>query len=150
MSRHGIRSAGPRAPSPSTCSPQGLIATVARRDRGAGRSPLEGSRHRGFRVRVLRAGTKLAISLDTLATAGYRVEGFLPFPDHHTYGRGDLDRIARESRGLPVITTEKDLVRLPDDVPFSVGALRVEVEYLDGLEEISRMILDRLEGGSRS
>jgi tetraacyldisaccharide 4'-kinase len=87
---------------------------------------------------------------DTLAAAGFRVNGFLPFPDHHAYGRGDLDRIAREAGGLPAITTEKDLVRLPRDVPFSVGALRVEVEYLDGWEEISRMILERMEGGSRS
>ncbi|MDD5761632.1 MAG: tetraacyldisaccharide 4'-kinase [bacterium] len=87
---------------------------------------------------------------DTLETAGFRVEGFLPFPDHHAYGREDLDRIARAAGGLPAITTEKDLVRLPDDVPFPVGALRVDVEYLDGWEEISRMILDRLEGGSRS
>ena len=87
---------------------------------------------------------------DTLSAAGFRVERFLPFPDHHAYGRGDLDRIAREAGGLPAITTEKDLVRLPGDVPFSVAALRVEVEYLDGWEEISRMILDRLEGGSRS
>ena len=87
---------------------------------------------------------------DTLETAGYRVKGFLPFADHHAYSRGDLDRIAREAGGLPAITSEKDLVRLPDDVPFSVGALRVEVEYLAGWEEISRLILERLEGGSRS
>ncbi len=86
---------------------------------------------------------------DTLAAAGFRVAGFLPYPDHHAYGRRDLERIAREAAGLPAITTEKDLVRLPDVVPFSVGALRVEVEYLAGWEEISRMILDRLEGGSR-
>ena len=51
---------------------------------------------------------------------------------------------------MPAITTEKDLVRLPDDVPFAVGALRVEVEYLGGWEEISRMILARLDGGSRA
>jgi tetraacyldisaccharide 4'-kinase len=87
---------------------------------------------------------------DTLAAAGFKVEGFLPFPDHHEYGRGDLDRIAREAGGLPAVTTEKDLVRLPDDVPLNVCALRVEVEYLDGWEEISRMILERLERGSRS
>ena len=87
---------------------------------------------------------------DTLEAAGFRVKGFLPFPDHHAYGRRDLERIAREAGGLPAITTEKDLVRLPDDLPFSVGALRVEVEYLEGWDEISRMILDRLEGGSRS
>ncbi len=86
---------------------------------------------------------------DTLAAAGFRVKGFLSFPDHHAYGRGDLDRIAREAGDSPAITTEKDLVRLPDDVPFSVGALRVEVEYLDGWEEVSRMILARLEEGSR-
>ena len=87
---------------------------------------------------------------DTLAAAGFRVEGFLSFPDHHAYGGGDLDRIAREAGGLPAITTEKDLVRLPADVPFSVGALRVEVEYLEGWGKISRMILDRLEKGPRS
>ena len=86
---------------------------------------------------------------DTLEAAGFRVRGFLPFPDHHAYGRRDVDRIAREAGGLPVITTEKDLVRLADDVPFTVGALRVEVEYLHGWEEISRMILERLEGGFR-
>jgi len=87
---------------------------------------------------------------DTVAAAGFRVEGFLPFPDHHAYGRGDLARIAREAGGLPAITTEKDLVRLPGDLPFSVGALRVEVEYLEGWDGISRMILSRLEGGSPS
>jgi len=87
---------------------------------------------------------------DTLEAAGFRVKGFLPFPDHHAYSRGDLDRIARDAGGLPAITTEKDLVRLPDDVPFSVGALRVEVEYLEGWEEISRMLLDRMDGGPRA
>lgn len=87
---------------------------------------------------------------DTLGAAGFRVQGFLPFPDHHAYRRADLDRIAREAGGLPVVTTEKDLVRLPDDVPFPVGALRVEVEYLEGWEEISRLILDRVEGRARS
>jgi tetraacyldisaccharide-1-P 4'-kinase len=51
---------------------------------------------------------------------------------------------------VPAVTTEKDLVRLPDAVPFSVGALRVEVEYLEGWEEISRMLLERMDGGSRS
>ena len=57
---------------------------------------------------------------------------------------------ALKAGGLPAVTTEKDLVRLPDAVPLKVCARRVEVEYLDGWEEISRMILDRLEGGSRS
>ncbi len=81
---------------------------------------------------------------DTLESAGYRLRGFLPFPDHHAYVRSDLERIARESAGLPVVTTEKDLVRLPSDPPFPAGALRVEVEYLSGWEDLSRSILRRL------
>jgi tetraacyldisaccharide 4'-kinase len=84
---------------------------------------------------------------ETLETAGYRVRGFLPFPDHHAYGRSDLARIARESAGLPVVTTEKDLVRLPGEVPFEVCALRVEVEYISGWEDLSRDMLEHLEGG---
>lgn len=87
---------------------------------------------------------------DTLESAEYRVEGFLPFPDHHRYDLADMARIARESGGLPAITTEKDLVRIPAETPFTVGALRVEVEYLSGWEELSRAILRSLErGGSR-
>ncbi|MBI5904466.1 MAG: tetraacyldisaccharide 4'-kinase [Deltaproteobacteria bacterium] len=84
---------------------------------------------------------------ETLAAAGFRVRGFIGFPDHHAYGHRDLARIARESAGLPVLTTEKDAVRLPADVPFPVGALRVEVEYLSGWEGLSCAILDRVEGG---
>ena len=87
---------------------------------------------------------------ETLSQAGYRVVKFLPFPDHHDFSRGDLDRISREASGLPAVTTEKDLVRLPGDIPFSVHALRVEVEYLSGWGGISRMIVERIaRGGPR-
>lgn len=87
---------------------------------------------------------------DTLVGAGYRVEGFIPFPDHHRYDLADMARIARESGGLPMVTTEKDLVRIPPETPFTVCALRVEVEYLSGWEELSGAILRSLErGGAR-
>jgi len=84
---------------------------------------------------------------ETLEGAGYRVRRHLSFPDHHEYSRGDLDRIAREAAGLPAVTTEKDLVRLPEVVPFPVFALRVAVEFLSGWDEMSRMILGRIGGG---
>jgi len=87
---------------------------------------------------------------DTLEAAGYRVKGFLSFPDHHVYGRRDLARIARESAGRAVLTTEKDLIRLPPEVPFPVGALRVEVEYLLGWDRLSAAILARLDGSAAS
>jgi tetraacyldisaccharide 4'-kinase len=86
---------------------------------------------------------------ETLSAAGYRVRVFLPFPDHHDYSRADLDRIAREAGGLPAVTTEKDLVRLPPELPFPAFALRVAVEFLSGWEEISGMILARIGRGGR-
>ncbi len=87
---------------------------------------------------------------DALSASGFRVKGFLSFPDHHRYAQGDLDRIARDSGGLPVITTEKDMVRLAPGLPFSAAALRIDVEYLDGWEPVSRMILERLGEGRTS
>ncbi|MEW6719654.1 MAG: tetraacyldisaccharide 4'-kinase [Thermodesulfobacteriota bacterium] len=82
---------------------------------------------------------------DTLEKAGFRVGGFLAFPDHHAYLLSDMARIAREAAGLPVVTTEKDLVRVPSSTPYPVGALRVEVEFLSGWEKLSAGILERLE-----
>ncbi len=108
--------------------------------------PLEGAR-KGEGVFAFSGIARNEMFRRTLSEAGYDVRGFASFPDHHSYGRGDLARIARDSGALPVVTTEKDLVRLPGDVPFSVGALRVEVEYLSGWKEMSRMILGRLEKG---
>ena len=149
MSRRGIRGAdGAVRPHPfgrprafSRLSPGGIVG----RDGLPSKDAAAGSAVFAFSGLARNAQFR-----DTLEAAGFRVKGFLPFPDHHAYGRGDLDRIAREAGGLPAITTEKDLVRLPGDVPFSVGALRVEVEYLEGWDGISRMILSRLEGGSLS
>jgi tetraacyldisaccharide 4'-kinase len=85
---------------------------------------------------------------ETLEGAGYRVRRHLSYPDHHEYSPADLGRVAREAGGLPAVTTEKDLVRLPPAVPFPVFALRIAVEFLSGWEEVSRMILDRIGGGA--
>jgi hypothetical protein len=37
------------------------------------------------------------------------------------------------------------MVRLPSEVPFPVAALRVGVEFLSGWEDLSRLILERIE-----
>jgi len=86
---------------------------------------------------------------DTLKRAGYNVGGFMDFPDHHSYDMQDLARIARESKGRPIVTTEKDLVRIPGNTPFPIGALRIEVEFLGGWERLSQKILESLDGAAR-
>ena len=80
----------------------------------------------------------------SLRTSGYLVRRFFGFPDHHRYRPSDLERIRSASGGLPVLTTEKDLVRVPREVPFRVAALRVGVEFLSGWEDLSRLLLERI------
>lgn len=82
--------------------------------------------------------------LETLTAAGFRVRSFHGFGDHHWYTPGDLERIRGEAKGLPVVTTEKDMIRLPKEVPFPVRALRIGVEFFSGWEDLSRLLLARI------
>ncbi len=83
---------------------------------------------------------------DSLRNCGFLVRTFLGFRDHHPYRQSDLESIRAAAGGLPVVTTEKDMIRLPAEVPFPVAALRVEVSFLSGWEELSRFLLDRIRG----
>jgi len=66
-----------------------------------------------------------------------RVEDFTAFPDHHAYRPAD---VARLSRGQPLVTTEKDLVRFPGDAWALVMDLRIE----RGLEDLQAVLGQRL------
>ncbi len=80
----------------------------------------------------------------TLRSIGFSVRRFLAFRDHHPYRPEDIERIRAAADGLPVLTTEKDLVRLPRELPFPLAAIRVKVEFLSGWEDLSRLLLDRI------
>ncbi len=51
---------------------------------------------------------------ETLGQAGARNAVLRPFPDHHAYGDADAARLIAEAErtGLPLVTTEKDAVKL--------------------------------------
>ncbi len=80
----------------------------------------------------------------TLRSSGFAVRRFFAFRDHHPYRQDDLERIRAAAAGLPVLTTEKDMVRLPAALPFPLAALRVRVEFVSGWEELSRLVLERI------
>jgi len=84
---------------------------------------------------------------ETLRASGFLVQRFLGFRYHHPYRADDLERIRAAAAGLPVVTTEKDMIRLPPQVPFPVAALRVGVEFLSGWEDLSRLLLERIGRG---
>jgi len=85
----------------------------------------------------------------TLGACGLDVGSFLAFGDHHRYGPRDIRRIAASSGGMPVVTTEKDLVRLAGELPFHPLALRIDVAFLSGWDSLSRLVLERIGEGAR-
>ncbi len=93
--------------------------------------------HRGRRVeKVERAVAFAGIArnrdfLEMLRGMGIEVAEFHPFPDHHPYRERDLRPLME--KGLPVITTLKDFVRL-----LPTGLKLNNFYYLDVEVEISR------------
>jgi tetraacyldisaccharide 4'-kinase len=55
-----------------------------------------------------------------LREAGVQVEATRSFPDHHRYTEADLAALRRH--GLPLVTTEKDKVKIADADVLAVGA----------------------------
>ena len=48
----------------------------------------------------------------SLIEAGAVIKGFMEFRDHHMFSEAELGRIKRKARGLWIVTTEKDIIRL--------------------------------------
>jgi tetraacyldisaccharide 4'-kinase len=69
-----------------------------------------------------------------LAAAGVHVTHVEVFPDHHAYSDADFERLAQRARAenAALVTTEKDIVRLPPAAcapnAFPVVALRISAE----------------------
>jgi tetraacyldisaccharide 4'-kinase len=76
----------------------------------------------------------------TLARAGIAAADILAFPDHHRYDAGDARRIVEAARGRPVVTTEKDLVKLERLTVPDLHALRIALE-VDDEDALVRLLL---------
>jgi tetraacyldisaccharide 4'-kinase len=102
----------------------------------------------GTRVLVVAGLARPEGFFAAVAGEGWTVADQLAFPDHHRYGRADLDRIVaamRASRAVMVLTTEKDLVRLlplrPLPVPVAWVPLLASIEPA---EEFGAWLVGRL------
>lgn len=62
-----------------------------------------------------------------LTSLGARIVRFKGFRDHYRYRFSDIIRLKKESKGMQLITTEKDLIRLKElDIPSDLRALSIE------------------------
>lgn len=58
----------------------------------------------------------------SLETAGLKIAGLRPYPDHHSYAASDIESLKRKAaeHDARLITTAKDAMRLPADGSFDV------------------------------
>jgi tetraacyldisaccharide 4'-kinase len=82
---------------------------------------------------------------DALQREGMSPLVTLPFADHHPYTARDLAELQESARehGAYLVTTEKDLVRLPEDFAKQVIALPLELKGRD-MENIFEELKERL------
>ncbi|MEE2752324.1 MAG: tetraacyldisaccharide 4'-kinase [Myxococcota bacterium] len=78
--------------------------------------------------------------LEHLAGLGVRVKGWRVFRDHHRFTEADIEQLLQWARGRPLVTTEKDRVRLPADL--EVWALRVRTEPFAGVVELQAKLAE--------
>lgn len=89
----------------------------------------------------------------TLLGLGARVAGFRTFPDHHPYGRADVEELGRWLRDqVPdtlAVTTQKDLVKLrvPQLGGRPLWALRIGLTLQAGREELEQKLRSVLTTG---
>ncbi|WNG35937.1 tetraacyldisaccharide 4'-kinase [Archangium violaceum] len=78
--------------------------------------------------------------LRTLGELGTDVRGTAFFPDHHHFSERELHEVGARaaSLGARVVTTEKDLVRLPGG--FETWTVRLGVEVLEGESHLRRAL----------
>ena len=60
---------------------------------------------------------------DALAAAGVTVKRSQEFPDHYIYTRFDMEQLRKKAGDLPLITTQKDYVKIPPDLKKHIHAV---------------------------
>jgi len=68
---------------------------------------------------------------DTMKAVGAEVKGTQDFADHHYYDAQDLQGLRDQAKGNLLVTTEKDLVRIPPEQRDGIVALAVEARFDD-------------------
>lgn len=78
----------------------------------------------------------------TLERLGAVVQSFRCFPDHHVYTRADVDELSGWAPGLPLVTTQKDWVKLwvAELGGRPLRAVRIGLSFRDGQEAFDQAL----------
>lgn len=82
---------------------------------------------------------------DSLKTEELNVVGEMPFPDHHQYSEADLKQVFAEAtkHNAVVVTTQKDYVKIPDQLKMLVQLVKSEL-VIEDLAKLKRQVFKGL------
>ena len=90
---------------------------------------------------VVAAVARPDLLLQHVRSKGIEVSKLLAYPDHYVYNEHDWEHIRKVAHGLPIITTEKDAVKLlPLFEPSMLWVLGQELVFEEGRDELLTMI----------
>ncbi len=143
--RSGLSEVGDRLKSLGYEREWGISTYVPRSivDNRGGERPLEG----GDPVFIFGGIAGFGSFRALVERTGMKVAGEKVFPDHVEYDEKSLEEIRKTAGNLRLLTTEKDLVKLPYERFGLVEAIRVEVEFLKGEDFFLDMVDEILSGG---
>ncbi len=78
--------------------------------------------------------------VELAGTSGIIVTGTWKLKDHVSYSPSLMERVRHRAGGVPLLTTEKDLVKLPFDSYGEVCALTVGIEFLSGRDRFEGIL----------
>jgi tetraacyldisaccharide 4'-kinase len=86
---------------------------------------------------------------DSLSSLGLKIDDAMEFKDHHPYDLDDAKRIARAAQSTGsdfLVTTDKDYVRLPRNVAFSLDliVMGIEIDFKQDQERWKRFMEGRI------
>lgn len=79
----------------------------------------------------------------TLLREGFKLAAFRAFPDHHPYAPEDIEGLLRLAGDKTLITTQKDLARIPAAFWDQIHVLKIAVAFKDK-DGVCAMIRERL------
>jgi tetraacyldisaccharide 4'-kinase len=93
---------------------------------------------------VVAAIARPDLLLHQLQAEGVHIAKVIAYPDHHNYTMRDADHIRRVTRGLPIITTEKDAIKLVSAFDASELLVLKQKVVIEEGEERLRAMLERV------
>ncbi len=95
--------------------------------------PVAGERLAGARLLAFAGIGRPDKFFTTLRILGAELVGTRSFPDHHPFRAGEIDRLLRaaEQAQARLITTAKDIVRVPVAMRAAIDVLEVEIDWRD-------------------